>query len=39
MDGATLGAIQEQLPTLPLARLRNLGKPLSTVGRSSWMAP
>jgi L-amino acid N-acyltransferase YncA len=34
-----LGAIQEQLPTLVLIRLRNLGKIASGIGRSSWMAP
>ena len=33
------GAIQEQLPTFPLARLRGLGRLPSTVGRSSWTPP
>jgi hypothetical protein len=33
------GAVQEQLPTLPLARLRSLDKIPSKVGRSTWMAP
>ena len=35
----SIGAIQEQLPTLPLTWLRPPGKPLSVVGRCSWMAP
>ena len=34
-----LGAVQEQLPTLPLDCLRSLGKIPTTVGRCSWMAP
>jgi hypothetical protein len=29
----SFGAIQEQLPTLRLARLRNLGKAQSRIGR------
>src|SRR4051812_18022910 len=38
-NGVVLGAVQEQLPTLPLDRLRSLGEIPRKVGRSTWMAP